>query len=301
MRRVLRKSTLENPEPIWHDRFMMRFLSIFTCTLCIATEPVTYNRVIDRLGAERYQDRVTAKRALLNLAKANPVFMVDQFNARLVTEKDPEIRYNLEEVMGKCFRLPIARMPFMESSLRSGWWKLPKDLGRGTFRFMENGTLEYDSMTEPKDVLFFCHHMYHESNDEPCRLVVDAEVRILKNQTRHNESGMMITIEDQQFAYPLMINRGRIFFYDKAATQFPEYFFMDTSKTFHHYRYVIEGDQQFIYVDDMEKPRLVSARPVGKGRSWVAFGDNSEKASARVQVRKFGFTRQLITEGNAEP
>lgn len=111
----------------------------------------------------------------------------------------------------------------------------------------------------------------------------------------------MITIEDQQFAYPLMINRDRIFFYDKAATQFPEYFFMDTSKTFHHYRYVIEGDQQFIYVDDMEKPRLVSARPVGKGRSWVAFGDNSEKASARVQVRKFGFTRQLITEGNAEP
>ena len=85
---------------------------------------------------------------------------------------------------------------------------------------------------------------------------------------------------------PLMILEDRVFTYQNI-----EVHHMDTTDRWHHYRFVIEGDHQQVYIDDMEKPVFERQRPQRLGRNWATFGDSTAGAGARAQVRNVTFQR----------
>jgi hypothetical protein len=258
---------------------------------------------MEQLGNDDFARRVAAEQALLEFSKSDPDAAHELFSKRLETESDPEIRHRLRKLAQTiAFSFPVEQTKFTKVNLEQKIWTLYDDKPKKAASYLFKGeTLEYDSTGEISEGLMFIRRFAKPEPDlkadarffgprqepEPQRLVLDAEIKVLKE--RHDRiglAGVHMNIEDHRTSCALMILEDRVFTYQNI-----EVHHMDTTDRWHHYRFVIEGDHQQVYIDDMEKPVFERQRPQRLGRNWATFGDSTAGAGARAQVRNVTFQR----------
>ncbi|MGJ8644500.1 MAG: hypothetical protein ACSHX9_13910 [Luteolibacter sp.] len=197
----------------------------------------------------------------------------------------------------------IDRIVFSANRLGEGTWKfLGKDPKEAGYRF-KKGVLSINSLEDVTDGLAFVYH-FPKTKPKPAkanrrydpesqisikteRLVLDAEIKIIKQHVpRPGLAGVHLNVEDHWDSAGLMILEDRIFAYRQK-----EFHAMDTTDRWHHYRFVIEGEIQQIFVDDMENPVITLKRSKKAGRQWATFGDGTAGAGARAKFRNVSFSR----------
>lgn len=66
---------------------------------------------------------------------------------------------------------------------------------------------------------------------------------------------------------------------------------METTGRWHHFRFVIGGNRQWVFVDDMKKPVFDFERPKEAGRRWATFADGTAASGGIVQIRNVTSSR----------
>ena len=242
------------------------------------------NTLATRLGDDAFKEREAAEKRLMEVAKANAQTVHRDLHILLVRTTDPEIVSRLRRVLRTISRtLPIQQVTFTDASLKDRTWQL-RDKPKTASFSIRDGVLEIDSMDEVKEGVMFIHHL--DKGSKVHRLVLDAEIKILKEKhVREGLAGVHLNIEDGHSSHAMMIQEGRIFAYRNKFEHK-----MDTTDRWHHYRMVVEGPLQQLFVDDMKKPIIVLRRS-GRGRHWVSFGDGTAGAGAHAQIRNVRFSR----------
>lgn len=292
---------------------MGRLLALLAAVWLIATITVSASEASSReslvaqLGSDVFAERLAAEEALLEYATTD-AGVHTWLRKCLEAEKDPEIRHRLRKIVltiGDSF--PTARVAFNKDALEQRiWTALSPEKGKqfAHFSMKKGGVLEYDSTKITSDSLAFVHRFTQPVEGEnlrrfgprpvpkPERFVLNAEVKILDEvHDRGGLSGMHLNLEDHRSSAGLMILKDRVFTYRSK-----EFHLMDTTDKWHHYRFVIEGDLQQIYIDDMDKPVFELKRSKKLGRNWATFGDCTSGGGANAQIRNVSFLRYDLPE-----
>lgn len=194
---------------------------------------------------------------------------------------------------------PVAKTTFSKKNLATGDWIQFGDDPDKAFYLWQKKIIEINSLENAADAMMFVHRFPKpeaENNDpklgnpsvpESQRLVLDAEIKVIKeNLLRGGLAAVHLNVEDHRTSAALMILEDGIFAYRHNKVHK-----MDTTDRWHHYRFVVEGDSQQIFVDDMATPVFEMKRPTRAGRHWASFGDSTAGGGAHAKFRKVRFTR----------
>lgn len=281
---------------------------LMTVLICPAAvnvyaEPLSdkaFERIVDQLGADEYKLREEAERLLAKLARREPEAMRAGLNERLLHESDPEVQFRIKHVLAIISRIvPVEKVPFTKETLAAKHWGIVGDAPKHARFQLERGLLEIDSLEKVEEGMGFVHQFDgREPEDDPLkfgrrpapdpeRLVLDAEIKMLKERLiRNGLAGMHLNVEDHRASAGLMILADGIFLYRHKHLHK-----MDTTDRWHHFRFVIDGNLQQVFVDDMEKPIFELERPKQAGRQWATFGDGTAGAGVHAQIRNVTFAR----------
>ncbi len=240
--------------------------------------------MISQLGDDDYHKRVAAEKRLIEIAEADLKTVHKQLQSALTDSTDPEIKFRLRSVIRTISAtLPVQQIAFTDATLKNKTWQNYYEPNAAKFS-IRDGVVEIDSTKNINDGLMFLHHLEKERQVQ--RLVLDAEIKMLaENRDRKGTAGLHLNIEDRHSGHAMMIQQDGVFAYESAFEHK-----MDTTDRWHHYRMVVEGPVQQLFVDDMTKPISVLRRS-GSGRNWVSFGDGASTAGARAQIRNVKFSR----------
>ena len=258
---------------------------------------------IQQLGSDGFKQRSVAEKKLVALAEDRVDIVTGELRRQMEQTGDPEIKLRLIRILRTIARTyPKARIPFNQAELETGAWALMDHLdAQAAYRF-DDGVLAINSLANVKDGLAFHaklprHPEAKKFGDrQPAaedveRVVLDLEIKVEKEQHENpNGAGVHLNIEDYWSSSALMISEDRIFLYRTRLSHA-----MDTTDDWHHYRFVIDGATQQVFVDDMDTPIFDIKRTRVGGRYWVSFGDGTAMAGAKAQFRNVSFSR-LKTE-----
>lgn len=271
----------------------------------IEPELAELESLVTGLGVESFSQRVAAESALLERSKAHPEATGKWLRARLRTETDPEIALRLRKLVESiALSFPREQVRFTKEGIEQGVWTHFDEKPTKAHYKLKGGILEYDSTEVVSEALVFIHRFADRgANKEklrvgprpdpvPQRLVLDAEIRVLKEEhVSPGLSGVHMNVEDHRSSFGLMILEDGIFTYRNKMVHR-----LDTTDGWHHYRFVVEGDSQKVFVDNMDTPVFNLKRPRRPGRHWATFGDGTAAAGAHAQIRKVTLLRYDLQE-----
>ena len=241
--------------------------------------------LVAQLGDDRFQTRVTAQQRLLEIATAEPARTQKELRSTLAETTDPEVEFRLRSLLRTIRAIvPIQQITFSEAGVKDETWQMLKPPETASFS-IKDGVLEYDSREKAEEAVMFVHHL--EKVPTSNRLILEAEVRVFEERrVRDGLAGVHLNIEDGSSSRAMMIQDRGVFAYRTGRMHA-----MDTTDDWHHYRMVIEGPLQQLFVDDMSKPIIELRRPGTGGRYWISFGDGTAGAGAQAQIRNVTFSR----------
>ncbi len=261
--------------------------------------PKELDRVIEQLGADEFKVRETAQLLLAKQARAEPEAMRAALEKHRQHEENPEIQFRIERLLSFIARLvPFEKVPFTKAALAAKHWEFLGEAPEQASYELKEELLEIHSLDQVKESMGFVHRIKGKDAQEeprgpgvrPDRFVLDAEIRILKeHHIRNGLAGMHLNVEDGRTSSGLIILEDGVFLYRHGKIHE-----MDTTDKWHHFRFVIEGDHQWVFVDDMAKPVFAQERPKGTGRWWATFGDGTSGAGVHAQVRNVTFSRYKL-------
>lgn len=268
-----------------------------------ALSPEALARMIDQLGADEFEQRQAAEKTLTEQSTNQPEETRPALAKRLSTERDPEIRFRLNRILGVISGVvPSERVPFTKAALAAKRWQiLGKKPEEASYQFKED-LLEIYSLDKVEEGMGFVHRFRGLDAEEEKlkigprpkpvseRFVLDVELKIIKeHHVRRGLAGMHLNVEDHRSSAGLIILEDGFSLYRHQQVHK-----MDTTDRWHHFRFVIEGDNQWVFVDDMEKPVFKVARPRKAGRWWATFGDGTSGAGVHAEIRKVTFARYEV-------
>ena len=289
-----------------------------------APHPATLDLLVMEMASDDSKQSQLAENQLSSLARTHPDAVCEWLRRRLGGETNPVIKSRLERVLLRVENAqllakpgiksnakpvphvsngnPLTQIKFTEEAFKNKVWEIQGEAPQKSRYFFNERVLEIHSTEDVKEGVSFVHQFEKppltrrsftlRSENEPKpesyqRLVLDAEIKVIKERhVRSGLAGVHMNLEDGRTSAGLMILEDGIFAYRHSHVH-P----MNTTDGWHHYRFVIEGENQQVFVDDMKTPVITLKRENSPGRYWATFGDGTAGAGTIAQFRNVSVSR----------